>query len=959
MALFSVHKEKLQKKVSWFLIFLVSIPLIPGICQASTIILTSASPDHIVPSGNEETIYGTSTSNRITIESGAKAELLNFSGQNHIQILSSPDLFTVSRSGTFITFQGSDDTLMKISATTSIQDISFNGEQGKILQIYNNQVLLDDQVITLTPTPIINNLDALNQYDDFSHANIDTNLWSINDPNEIFSQSNGYLTVNTQINLANGSLQSKKIFSGNFEFIVSYKEFWSDAYLPEKNDNPFPAIDLHITTQSPFQNHVSMNRCQDYQGGASGVFISYESTSSGNFYTESSTSFGQLRIKREGSEITTYFNEGSEWIALGRYQNSFTDDVSVGIGFSTGANGTFHVKIEGIYYEEFQPVKLYLDLDGDGYGDPSFVIESPTHVTGYVPNDEDCDDTDENINPGAKEICWDGIDQNCDGTDKIFPVLPDNITSLNIYPSGVDAETFISEVQKAWQQEPDYASQDSLEEKWYAIANANECFEGFSYPDIMPVPNQNLDWNSATILGKLYPYRSQNNFSFYGNIREKPKPFKTVQIDASIYVDDDENLIKTRDYLWDMLRAFDNENQSQSVSEELREFLIEFAQSDALAEGLFIGLGDGQDQGTVHYSVMWTTALFVHAFDLTARHMTLDERVLTGDWLNDLISAVLKSSWGGGSEGNRQDNKAYYRSQIAMNWGIITGDASLVANAITMFKHAINEMRPDGSFPVESSRGGSSNLYQSIATGHIVGLAIGLNEHFGLPTLTFEKNNKTLWTAVSRVLDAVDDQVKIASEYGKSCPGGSLGTIDNPDEDWPGDQNSSLVYLFAAYFRESPADVFERIIKLELPDYAANTYEGIDYRSLLGENLLNNLVAHTVSLPTLLKNYRSVILVRRPDIDFADPLNLYIWALLQDGSIYYKALEGWEESFDSVMPALDTSSNRILTHEIFDGTLDLTNWKNSTIYVGAAETEKQLIEEKRYYPALILTNDCQ
>jgi hypothetical protein len=801
-------------------------------------------------------------------------------------------------------------------------------------------------------------LDKLIQYDDFSHTNIDTNLWSINDPNEIFSQSNGYLTVKNQINLAYGSLQSKKIFSGNFEFVVTYKEFSSDAYLPEKKDNPFPAVDLYVTTQSPSQNYASVSRGQDYQGGASGVFMSYESTSPGDFYTESSTSFGQLRIKRAGSEITTYFNEGSEWIALGHYQNSFTDDVSVGIGFITGANGTFHVKIDGIYYEEFQPVKLYLDLDGDGYGDPSFVIESTTHVAGYVPNDGDCDDTDENIYPGAKEICWDGIDQNCDGTDKTFPVLPDNITPLNIYPSGVDADTFIAEVQKAWQQEPDYASQDSLEEKWNAIANANECFEGFSYPDIMPVPNQNLDWNSATILGKLYPYRSQNNFSFYGNIREKPEPFKTVLIDASIYGSEDENLIKTRHYLWDMLSAFDNEDQSQSLLEELREFLIEFAQFDALSEGLFTGWGDGESQGPVHYSVMWATALFVNAFDLTARHMTLDERALTGDWLNNLITAVLKSSWGGGIEGNRQDNKAYYRSQIAMNWGIITGDASLVANAITMFKHAINEMRPDGSFPVESSRGGSANLYQSIATEHIVGLAIGLNEHFGLPTLTFEKSNKTLWTGVSRVLDAVDDQVKIASEYGKSCPGGSLGTIDSPDDGWPGDQNSGLGYLFAAYFRETPADVFERIVKLELPDNPVNRYEGIDYRSHLGENLLNNLVAHTVSLPTLLEKYRSVMLIRRPDIDLADNVHLYIMALLQDGSIYFKTLGGWE-SFDSTITALDTSSNRILTHEIFDGTLVLTNLKNTTIYVGAAENEKQLIKENRYYPALILTNDCQ
>lgn len=43
------------------------------------------------------------------------------------------------------------------------------------------------------------------------------------------------------------------------------------------------------------------------------------------------------------------------------------------------------------------------DLDGDGYG------VGPCCASG------DCDDTDPSINPGASEICADGIDNDCDG----------------------------------------------------------------------------------------------------------------------------------------------------------------------------------------------------------------------------------------------------------------------------------------------------------------------------------------------------------------------------------------------------------------------------------------------------------------------------------------------------------------------------------------------------------------
>jgi len=118
-----------------------------------SLILSSASPNHIITSGCYEKIYGIAAANQITLERGAKAELINFPGQNTIKIQSSSDMFTVSRSGTVVTFQGSDETILKIPATKNIQTISFNGEQSKVLQIHDNQVKLDDQIEEKESTP--------------------------------------------------------------------------------------------------------------------------------------------------------------------------------------------------------------------------------------------------------------------------------------------------------------------------------------------------------------------------------------------------------------------------------------------------------------------------------------------------------------------------------------------------------------------------------------------------------------------------------------------------------------------------------------------------------------------------------------------------------------------------------------------------------------------------------------
>ena len=57
----------------------------------------------------------------------------------------------------------------------------------------------------------------------------------------------------------------------------------------------------------------------------------------------------------------------------------------------------------------------YGDADGDGYGDPANTTEAESAPSGYVSDNTDCDDTNAAVNPGADEICDDGIDNDCDG----------------------------------------------------------------------------------------------------------------------------------------------------------------------------------------------------------------------------------------------------------------------------------------------------------------------------------------------------------------------------------------------------------------------------------------------------------------------------------------------------------------------------------------------------------------
>lgn len=63
-------------------------------------------------------------------------------------------------------------------------------------------------------------------------------------------------------------------------------------------------------------------------------------------------------------------------------------------------------------------IDYHRDADGDAYGDPDDVFVSHYPPTGYIARSGDCDDGDANVHPGAAEVPYDGVDQNCTSGDE-------------------------------------------------------------------------------------------------------------------------------------------------------------------------------------------------------------------------------------------------------------------------------------------------------------------------------------------------------------------------------------------------------------------------------------------------------------------------------------------------------------------------------------------------------------
>ncbi|MBK8683322.1 MAG: putative metal-binding motif-containing protein [Bacteroidetes bacterium] len=97
----------------------------------------------------------------------------------------------------------------------------------------------------------------------------------------------------------------------------------------------------------------------------------------------------------------------------------------------------------GLIDEDAIFIAYYLDADGDGFGDAETEEMFCDIPFGYVTDNTDCDDTNENIYPGATEIL-NGLDDNCDGViDEGLSVITLAQNAIKLFPNPANTEIHI------------------------------------------------------------------------------------------------------------------------------------------------------------------------------------------------------------------------------------------------------------------------------------------------------------------------------------------------------------------------------------------------------------------------------------------------------------------------------------------------------------------------------------
>ncbi|MFT5584796.1 MAG: hypothetical protein ACI9VR_002383 [Cognaticolwellia sp.] len=100
----------------------------------------------------------------------------------------------------------------------------------------------------------------------------------------------------------------------------------------------------------------------------------------------------------------------------------------------------------------------YADSDADGYGDPDNTELGCDAPSGYLDNDQDCDDTSADVNPSATEIC-NSVDDDCNGS---------------VDDDAVDAPTWYTDADADSYGNPDSSVRDCSQPTG-AVADATDC----------------------------------------------------------------------------------------------------------------------------------------------------------------------------------------------------------------------------------------------------------------------------------------------------------------------------------------------------------------------------------------------------------------------------------------------------------------------------------------------------
>lgn len=307
---------------------------------------------------------------------------------------------------------------------------------------------------------------------------------------------------------------------------------------------------------------------------------------------------------------------------------------------------------------------------------------------------------------------------------------------------------------------------------WNSYKVASQCFEHPTYGKgkgikIQKLPTKQFvdnQWNDP--FSPKTP--STGSVSAYLN---PPQPVITVRLNES-YGSRDTRIDNAAGWFRSAATAL-RRGMNAEKKEKIIAVLKNWAENDALKSGINVSWGSKP--------VDWQVMVLISSILTTTAALSSDlsdsDRVVIGPWLNQLVGKVASSHWT-----NRADNKAYMTAYITMLWGLMISDPQAVQKTVDVVKLAVHDMRPDGSFPIDSQRSGMGLKYSSDSLGYLIMMSALIKANSGLDLFAYSVDGRSLDMGVGFMVKAVRNPSATNKIYAIPCPDGgdTWGSIANP-----------------------------------------------------------------------------------------------------------------------------------------------------------------------------------
>jgi hypothetical protein len=205
----------------------------------------------------------------------------------------------------------------------------------------------------------------------------------------------------------------------------------------------------------------------------------------------------------------------------------------------------------------------------------------------------------------------------------------------------------------------------------------------------------------------------------------------------------------------------------------IRRTLLNWAEANALSKGINVSWGNKP----VDWQVMTLINAILTTTAAMAPEFTKEERSVIGPWLNRLVSEVAASHWR-----SRADNKAYMTAYITSVWAFMVSDKAAAQHSVNVTKLAIHDMRPDGSFPLDSQRSGMGLKYSTDSLGYLIMIAALVKVNTGQNLFAYDAGGRSMNTAVDFLISAIKEPSATNRIYAIPCPesGDRFGSVGKP-----------------------------------------------------------------------------------------------------------------------------------------------------------------------------------